>query len=84
MKVIAIKVAQKKWKSIEVNTYQVVIAWKQVLFFKGVFLTARRYFHVGYLAGKIVMSMIWAKFWIMISYDGFYVYSAELFPTVVR
>ncbi|KAJ7372894.1 hypothetical protein OS493_016823 [Desmophyllum pertusum] len=38
----------------------------------------------GFLAGKIILSMIWAKFWIMISYDGVYIYSFELFPTVVR
>ncbi|KAJ7383537.1 hypothetical protein OS493_027200 [Desmophyllum pertusum] len=38
----------------------------------------------GFLAGKIILSMIWAKFWIMISYDGVYIYSSELFPTVVR
>ncbi|KAJ7355088.1 hypothetical protein OS493_027877 [Desmophyllum pertusum] len=38
----------------------------------------------GFLAGKIVLSMIWAKFWIMISFDGVYIYSFELFPTVVR
>lgn len=38
----------------------------------------------GFLAGKIILSMIWAKFWIMISYDGVLIYSAELFPTVVR
>lgn len=28
--------------------------------------------------------MVWAKFWIMISFDGVYIYSSELFPTVVR
>jgi len=38
----------------------------------------------GFLAGKIILSMIWAKFWIMISFDGVYIYSSELFPTVVR
>ncbi|KAL9979756.1 hypothetical protein ACROYT_G017465 [Oculina patagonica] len=38
----------------------------------------------GFLVGKIILSMIWAKFWIMISFDGVYIYSAELFPTVVR
>nr|XP_058941384.1 organic cation transporter protein-like [Pocillopora verrucosa] len=38
----------------------------------------------GYFAGKIIMSLIWSKFWIMISYDGLYVYSGELFPTTVR
>lgn len=38
----------------------------------------------GFLAGKIILSMVWAKFWIMISFDGVYIYSTELFPTVVR
>lgn len=41
-------------------------------------------FFEGYFAGKIIMSLIWSKFWIMISYDGLYVYSGELFPTTVR
>lgn len=39
---------------------------------------------LGFLVGKIILSMVWAKFWIMISFDGVYIYSAELFPTVVR
>ena len=38
----------------------------------------------AYLIGKIALTMVWAKFWIMVSYDGIYVYSGELFPTVVR
>ncbi|KAK3748180.1 hypothetical protein QZH41_003255 [Actinostola sp. cb2023] len=36
-----------------------------------------------YLAGRIIMAML-AKFFIMISFDSIYVYSAELLPTVVR
>jgi len=40
--------------------------------------------HKGFLAGKIILSMIWAKFWILIPYEGVVIYSAELFPTVVR
>ena len=39
---------------------------------------------VGALAGKIIMSMIVAKFFITISFDGVYLYSVELFPTAVR
>ncbi|KAL9979757.1 hypothetical protein ACROYT_G017467 [Oculina patagonica] len=38
----------------------------------------------GALAGKIIMSMIVAKFFITISFDGVYLYSAELFPTAIR
>jgi len=49
-----------------------------------VLLTTDDESHKGFLAGKIILSMIWAKFWIMISYDGVLIYSAELFPTVVR
>lgn len=40
--------------------------------------------NTGFLAGKIFLSMVWAKFWIMISFDGVYIYSSELFPTVIR
>ncbi|XP_032240300.2 organic cation transporter protein isoform X1 [Nematostella vectensis] len=39
--------------------------------------------NTGYLAGRITMAML-AKFFIMISFDGVYVYAAELFPTVIR
>jgi len=38
----------------------------------------------GALAGKIIMSMILAKFFITISFDGVYLYTAELFPTAIR
>lgn len=39
---------------------------------------------LGALAGKIIMSMILAKFFITISFDGVYLYTAELFPTAIR
>ena len=39
---------------------------------------------VGMLIGKIIFSMIFAKIFITIAFDLAYVYSAELFPTVVR
>lgn len=38
----------------------------------------------GMLAGKIIFSMIFAKVAITIAFDLAYVYSAELFPTVMR
>ncbi|KAM7440832.1 hypothetical protein ABFA07_010066 [Porites harrisoni] len=38
----------------------------------------------GYLAGKIFMSMVVAKFSIEISFSLVYIYSAELFPTTLR
>lgn len=38
----------------------------------------------GFFVGKIIMSLVWAKFWIMISFDGLYVYTTELFPTAIR
>lgn len=38
----------------------------------------------GALAGKIILSMILAKFFITISFDGIYLYTAELFPTSIR
>lgn len=36
------------------------------------------------LVGKIILSMILAKFFITISFDGVYLYTAELFPTSIR
>ena len=39
---------------------------------------------VGGLAGKIILSMILAKLFITISFDGVYLYTVELFPTSVR
>ena len=39
---------------------------------------------LGALAGQIIMSMIVAKFFITISFDGVYLYSVELFPTAIR
>ena len=38
----------------------------------------------GMLVGKIIFSMVFAKVFITISFDLVYVYSAELFPTVIR
>ncbi|KAJ7383539.1 hypothetical protein OS493_027202 [Desmophyllum pertusum] len=38
----------------------------------------------GMLAGRIIFSMIFAKVFITITFDLAYVYSAELFPTVIR
>ena len=38
----------------------------------------------GILVGKIIFSLCIAKFFIVFAFDGFYVYSAELFPTVIR
>lgn len=38
----------------------------------------------GALAGKIILSMILAKFFITISFDGIYLYTVELFPTSIR
>lgn len=38
----------------------------------------------GFLAGKILTAMVLGKFFITIVFDGVYVYSSELFPTVVR
>ena len=37
----------------------------------------------GFAAGRIIMALA-AKFFVFISFDAVYVYSAELFPTVVR
>lgn len=39
---------------------------------------------VGALAGKIILSMILAKLFITISFDGVYLYTVELFQTSVR
>ncbi|PFX24490.1 Organic cation transporter protein [Stylophora pistillata] len=49
-----------------------------------VLLTTDEESNKGLFVGKIIMSLIWAKFWIMISYDGLFVYTAELFPTAIR
>ena len=38
----------------------------------------------GMLAGRIIFSMVFAKVAITIAFDLAYVYSAELFPTVMR
>ena len=38
---------------------------------------------VGFMAGRIVMACV-AKLAVSISFAAIYVYSAELFPTVVR
>ncbi|XP_015765264.1 PREDICTED: solute carrier family 22 member 15-like isoform X1 [Acropora digitifera] len=49
-----------------------------------VLLTTDDESNTGFLVGRIILSMVWAKFWIMISFDGVYIYSSELFPTVIR
>ena len=38
---------------------------------------------VGYAAGRIIFAMI-GKFSVMNSFDAIFVFSSELFPTVVR
>lgn len=38
----------------------------------------------GILIGKIIFSLCIATFFIVFAFAGFYVYSAELFPTVIR
>ena len=38
---------------------------------------------VGFVAGRIIFAMI-GKFSVMNSFDAIFVFSAELFPTVVR
>ncbi|KXJ22115.1 organic cation/carnitine transporter 4 [Exaiptasia diaphana] len=38
----------------------------------------------GYLAGKILMTMVIGKFFITIAFDGIFVHTSELFPTVIR
>ena len=42
------------------------------------------FFLKGMLAGRIIFSMVFAKVSITIAFDLAYVYSAELFPTVMR
>lgn len=49
-----------------------------------VLLTTDDESNTGFVVGKIFLSMVWAKFWIMISFDGVFIYSSELFPTVIR
>ena len=39
---------------------------------------------IGFTAGKVISSMVLGKIFITIVFDGVYVYSSELFPTVVR
>ena len=41
-------------------------------------------FFSGILVGEIIFALCIAKFFIVFAFDGFYVYSAELFPTVIR
>ena len=38
---------------------------------------------VGFVAGRIIFAMV-GKFSVMNSFDAIFVFSAELFPTVVR
>lgn len=40
--------------------------------------------NIGILVGQIIFALCIAKFFIVFAFDGFYVYSAELFPTVIR
>lgn len=40
--------------------------------------------NLGMLIGRIIFSMVFAKVFITITFDLVYVYSAELFPTVIR
>ena len=39
---------------------------------------------IGFMAGKIFMSMVVARFSIEIAFSLVYIYSAELFPTTLR
>lgn len=52
--------------------------------FGSVLITSKDNTNKGALAGKIIMSMILAKFFITISFDGVYLYTTELFPTAIR
>lgn len=49
-----------------------------------VLLTTEDDSNKGMLAGRIIFSMVFAKVFITITFDLVYVYSAELFPTVIR
>ncbi|KAL9968411.1 hypothetical protein ACROYT_G026787 [Oculina patagonica] len=49
----------------------------------GAVLLTRNSDDKGFLAGRIIMALL-AKFFITVSFDAIYVFSAELFPTVVR
>ncbi|XP_031550369.1 solute carrier family 22 member 15-like, partial [Actinia tenebrosa] len=53
--------------------------------FAGIVSALLSYYENGsYEAGKIIMAMVLGKIFITIAYNIVYVYSAELFPTVVR
>jgi len=39
---------------------------------------------LGFLVGKILATQVIGMFAIVIAFDGMYLYSSELFPTVVR
>lgn len=52
--------------------------------FGSVLITSEDNTSKGALAGKIILSMILAKLFITISFDGVYLYTVELFPTSVR
>ncbi|KAK3728509.1 hypothetical protein QZH41_002370 [Actinostola sp. cb2023] len=38
----------------------------------------------GFYVGKIIMSMVLAKFFITISYNGIFLMAVELYPTIIR
>lgn len=65
-----------------------IIVWSLILAalssVGSVLLTTEDNSNKGMLIGKIIFSMIFAKIFITIAFDLAYVYSAELFPTVVR